>query len=57
MSRKAKKLITQLAEDTRLSGPAPDAELISSGQDMFWLPESHRDKKKISEEDPLLKIL
>lgn len=57
MNPKSKKLITLLVEDTGISGPSPDAELLSVGQDMFWLPEGHQDKKKVSEEDPLLNIL
>ena len=63
MSRKKIKvnsLVKEMVDDQALSGPAPDAELTSVGQDMFWFPDNVKPIKKLEvviEDDPMLSIL
>ena len=58
MPRK-KKLVNHLIDDTILSGPEPDEELLSIGNSMKWLPVDYVEIKpeEDSEIDLILSIL
>ena len=57
MNRKKKTNLTdKLIEETSLSGPAPDSELITEGIDMYWSPTGNK-IKEMSKDNSLEDIL
>lgn len=49
--RKVNSLLQEIINDIPLSGPAPDEDLITVGQTMYWSPNSEIDKDVIKDGD------